>query len=295
MSAKYTFICEHKDQFTIRLMCRVLEVCRSAFHAFVTRSDRRMQRAERDGALLTRILEIFKEHKRRYGAPRIHAQLLREGWSVSKKKVAKIMKENSIFPPRKKKRPPVTTDSNHAMAPSPNLLQREFDCLTPNIAWLTDITYCATDEGWLYLACVKDMATREIVGWSMSDSLQASLCIDALNMAIMRYRPTSGLILHSDRGVQYACKDYRKIMACHGFQQSMSRRGNCLDNAPMESFFSSIKTEMVHTTRFVTRQQARSEIFEYIEVYYNRQRLHSAVGYATPCEARAKMTANMAA
>ena len=176
-----------------------------------------------------------------------------------------------------------------------NLLERKFDLLFPNTVWLADITYLPTDEGWLYLASLKDMATREIVGWSMSNSLRSTLCIDALKMAIMRHRPPKGLILHSDRGSQYASGDYRDIIKDHGFTPSMSRKGNCLDKAPMESFFSTIKTELVHQTRFKTKAQARAEIFEYIEVCYNRQRLHSGIGYRTPEEARRQMTAQIAA
>ncbi|MCP5036679.1 MAG: IS3 family transposase [Rhodobacteraceae bacterium] len=295
MTAKHAFISAHLCQFAVRLMCRVLKVCRSAYHAFAAGAVRRAERTDADAALLARIIKIFKLHKRRYGAPRIHAQLRREGWKVSRKKVAKLMKENDIRPPRRKKRCPVTTDSKHGLAPSPDLVNRQFDLLVPNTVWLADITYCATDEGWLYLASIKDMATREIVGWGMSCSLHATLCIDAMNMAIMRHRPAAGLILHSDRGVQYACHDYRRLIARHGFKQSMSRKGNCLDNAPMESFFSSIKIELVHNAHFATRNKARREIFEYIEVYYNRQRLHSAIGYKTPQEARLQMTAKIAA
>lgn len=181
------------------------------------------------------------------------------------------------------------------MAASPTLLDRKFDLLFPNTVWLADITYIPTDEGWLYLASVKDMATRDIVGWSMSDSLHSTLCEDALKMAIMRYHPPKSLILHSDRGCQYTSAPYRKIINAYGFTQSMSRKGNCLDNAPMESFFSSIKTELVHGANFRTRMQARAEIFEYIEIYYNRQRLHSGIGYRTPQEARQQMTAQIAA
>ncbi|MGR3344131.1 MAG: IS3 family transposase [Paracoccaceae bacterium] len=295
MKQRYSFISAHLRGFSIRLMCRVLGVCRSAYLSFVKGAGRRQARAVSDAGLLKAIQLIFKQNKKRYGAPRIHAQLRRDGWAASKKKVAKLMKEHNICPPRKQKRVPVTTDSKHGLAPSPNLLDRKFDLLFPNTVWLADITYVGTDQGWLYLASVKDMATREIVGWSMSNSLHSTLCQDALKMAIMRHHPPKGLILHSDRGSQYASGDYRKIISACGFTQSMSRKGNCLDNAPMESFFSSIKTELVHGAQFKTHVQARAEIFEYIEIYYNRQRLHSGIGYRTPQEARQQMTAQIAA
>ncbi len=295
MKQRYAFISAHLKAFSIRAMCRVLGVCRSAYHAFVSGSARRLGRRASNAALVKEIQRIFRENKNRYGAPRIHAQLRRQGWKISKKKVSRLMKEHDIRPPRKKRRVPITTDSKHGLAPSPNLLERKFDLLLPNTVWLADITYMATDEGWLYLASIKDMATREIVGWSMSASLRSALCEDALKMAIMRHSPPVGLILHSDRGSQYASGSYREIIQAHAFTQSMSRKGNCLDNAPMESFFSSIKTELVHQTRFRTRAQARAEIFEYIEVYYNRQRLHSGIGYRTPQEARRQMTAQIAA
>ena len=295
MKQRYAFISAHVRAFSIRTMCRVLGVCRSAYHAFVSGSGRRLGRRASNAALVTEIQGIFRKNKKRYGAPRIHAQLRRQGWEISKKKVAKLMKEHNIRPPRKKRRVPVATDSKHGLAASPNLLERKFDLLLPNTVWLADITCIPTDEGWLYLASLKDMATREIVGWSMSDSLRSALCEDALKMAIRRHHPPKGLILHSDRGSQYASGSYREIIRAHAFTQSMSRKGNCLDNAPVESFFSSLKTELVHQSRFKTRLQARAEIFEYIEVYYNRRRLHSGVGYQTPEEARLQMTAQIAA
>ena len=191
---------------------------------------------------------------------------------------------------RQGRRPvPRTTDSRHSLPVAPNLLARNFVAVLPNQVWLADISYLPTDEGWLYLAAIKDMATREIVGWSMAEHLRAELCTAALVMALQRCHPARGLIQHSDRGVQYASADYRAVLERHGIEQSMSRRGNCLDNAPMESFFASLKKESVHHTRLRTREEARAAVFEYIEVFYNRQRLHSGVGYRTPAEARAHM------
>lgn len=295
MKQRYAFISAQRHVFSVRRLCRVTGVCRSAFHAFVRGSGQRDARAARDTGLVAEIRVIFGRNKRRYGAPRVHAQLQREGWRVSRKKVANLMKENGIRPPRRKRYVPVTTNSNHKMSPSPNLVDRKFDILFPNRVWLSDITYVRTAEGWLYLASIKDMATREIVGWAMANSLHSTLCEHALQMAIRRYHPPRGLILHSDRGIQYVSSEYRKIIRAHHFVQSMSRKGNCLDNAPMESFFSSLKNELVHRAAFVTRAQAQAAIFEYIEIYYNRQRLHSGIGYRTPAEARLQMTAQNAA
>ncbi|MEM6354447.1 MAG: IS3 family transposase [Pseudomonadota bacterium] len=198
-------------------------------------------------------------------------------------------------PPRRKRKVPITTDSRHSHAIAPNLLDRNFKTAVPGTVWLADISYIPTDEGWLYLAAVKDLATMEIVGWSMSERLKSTLCEDALKMAIRNRRPPRGLIHHSDRGVQYACGDYRKLLALHDITASMSRKGDCLDNAPMESFFGSLKTELVHRTRFRTRTNAKCALFEYIEVFYNRRRRHSSIGFRTPAQARMDMVTAQAA
>jgi transposase InsO family protein len=188
-----------------------------------------------------------------------------------------------------RRRTPRTTDSRHDLPVAPNLLDRNFAVERPDAVWLADISYLPTGEGWLYLAAIKDMATRQIVGWSMADHLKAELCIDALVMALQRCRPPRGLIHHSDRGVPYASTPYRQVLERHGIQQSMSRKGNCLDNAPMESFFASLKKEQVHQVSYPTREAAKAAVFEYIEIFDNRPRLHSALGYRTPAEARASM------
>ena len=190
---------------------------------------------------------------------------------------------------------PITTDSRHSHAIAPNLLEQKFDVALPDTVWLADISYIPTDEGWLCLAAVKDLATMEIAGWSMSERLKSTLCEDALKMAIRNRRPPKGLIHHSDRGVQYACGDYRRLLRLHGIDASMSRKGNCLDNAPMESFFSSLKTELVHQTRLTTRRKARAALFAYIEIFYNRQRRHASIGYRTPVQARMDITVAKAA
>ena len=188
-----------------------------------------------------------------------------------------------------RRRAPRTTDSRHDHPVAPNRLERRFAAEGPDAVWLADISYLPTGEGWLYLAAIEDMATREIVGWSMADHLRADLACDALLMAVRHRQPPRGLIQHPDRGAQYASEPYRAILARHGLRCSMSRRGNCLDNAPMESFFGSLKTELVHRTTFPTRAAARRAIFEYVEGFYNRRRRHSGVGFLTPAQAYEQM------
>ena len=291
MSARHAFIAEHIALYPLRLLCRVLSVSRSWYLECAARPSDEHPGSDREGAraaLLEEIRRIFGFSRQTYGAPRIHAQLRSEGRCVSRKTVAKIMKEHDISPPRRKRRTPVTTDSKHGYGIAPNLLERQFSINTPNTVWVADITYCPTDEGWLYIAAVKDLATCEIVGWGMDTSLHSKLAEDALTMAICRHNPPKGMIHHSDRGSQYASGPYREILDRYKLRASMSRKGNCLDNAPMESFFGSLKNELVHRTRFHTRAQARREIFEYMEVWYNRKRRHSAIGYATPEQARIK-------
>ena len=230
---------------------------------------------------------VFAAGRRVYGAPRVRAELGREGRRHSRRRVARLMREMGLQARRGRRRVPRTTDSRHDLPVAPNLLDRHFVAEGPDTIWLADISYLPTDKGWLYLAAIEDMATREIVGWSMANHLRAGLCVDALVMALQRCRPEPGLIHHSDRGVQYAAEPCRHVLARHGIKPSMSRRGNGLDNAPMESFFASLKKEQIHHTRFRTRAEARAAVFEYVEVFYNRQRLHAALGYRTPAEARA--------
>ena len=205
------------------------------------------------------------------------------------------MKGNGIRPPRRRRRVPRTTDSRHTLGISPNLLKRNFRAGAPATVWLADISYVPTDEGWLYLAAVKDMATMEIAGWSMSERLKGSLAVDAMRRALQNRRPPPGLICHSDRGVQYASGGYRRLLRVHKARASMSGKGNCLDNAPMESFFGSLKTELVHRARFRSRREAKAALFEYIAIFYNRQRRHSSIGYRTPEQARIDMTVPKAA
>ena len=257
MSAKLAFITAHMAEHAVRLMCRVLGVSRSWFHAWRRAAPIRAERAARREGLVAEVREIFEASRQRYGAPRVHADLHARGRRISKRTVAKLMKENGIRPPRGKRRGPITTDSRHAHAVAPNLLDRNFTIAAPDT--VADISYIPTEEGWLYLAAVKDLATMEIVGWSMSHRLKSTVCEDALKMAIRNRRPSRGLIHHSDRGVQYACGDYRKLLKANGITAAMSRKGNCLDNAPME-FFGSLKTELVHRTRFRARCQAKARV-----------------------------------
>ena len=299
MTNKHSFVTAHKAQYAVCTLCRHLKMSRGWFYGFLAsqpaRDQRQAGREARDAELFPKIKTFFRASKKCYGSKRIHQDLLAGGVVVSERRVARIMKENMVSPLLRKRRKPKTTDSNHNMKPSPNLLEQKFHCVIPNTVWLADITCIDTDEGWLYLAGIKDMATREIVGWAMEDHMRAELCCEALKMALGRRGPVPGLIQHSDRGSQYAGGKYRKLIKKASLTQSMSRKGECLDNAPMESFFASLKKELVHRQQFRTRAQAKAAIFEYIEVFYNRQRRHSGIGYQTPIQAFEDMTWKMAA
>jgi putative transposase len=288
---KFAFVAAERANHAVATLCRVVGASVSGFYAWLRAIPSRHNRAEAEAELRGHISRIFAAKRRVYGAPRIHAELRREGHRHARRRIERLMRDMGLQAQRGRRRRPQTTDSRHDLPVAPNLLGRSFVAERPDTVWLADISYIPTDEGFLYLAAIKDLATREIVGWSMADHLKAGLCIDALVMALQRCQPPRGLIHHSDRGVQYASGPYRAVLERHGIQPSMSRRGNCLDNAPMESFFAALKTERVHEARFRTRAEARAAVFEYIEVFYNRQRLHSALGYRTPAEARASMGA----
>lgn len=233
--------------------------------------------------LTAHIKAIYKKHKGRAGSPKIADELKDNGFQVSKNSVARRMKEaglRSIV----RRRYRATTNSKHSHPVADNLLKRDFTTTEPNTVWVSDITYIATERGWLYLTVFLDLYSRMIVGWALSSSLSSQMVQMALNRAIKRRRPEAGLIIHSDRGVQYACKDFRKILDKHDFIQSMSRKGNCWDNAVAESFFSIIKSELIHHERFKDRNDTLPALFEYIEVYYNRKRKHSTLDYKTPAQ-----------
>jgi transposase InsO family protein len=261
-------------------------VSSSGYYAWRKRGP--SQRSLTDAELLVEIGDIYLENKKRYGSPRIFEELRARGYRVSRKRVEHLMRADGLRAkhPRKFK---VTTDSNHQDPVAKNTLNREFEVDVPNARWAADITFVWTNQGWLYLAVVMDLFSRRIVGWQMSTCITRQLVIDALQMALQARRPESGLLHHSDRGCQYASFNYRKMLEDAGCVCSMSRKGNCWDNAPVESFFATLKRELVHDRRYQTRRQAQSEIFEFIEVWYNRKRRHSSLGYLCPAEYEEKM------
>jgi transposase InsO family protein len=277
---KFAFIRDHLREYPLRTACRVLAVSPGGYYAWRDRPASPRQR--RREQLAIRIQTVHVATRRVYGSPRIHQALVAQGEKVCRNTVAKVMRQRNIRAKTKKKFVPRTTDSTHDQAVARNLLERQFAAALPNQKWVTDITYIPTDEGWLYLAGVLDLCSRKIVGWSMAEHMETELVQDALTMALARRSPEAGLLHHSDRGSQYASDDYQQALEVGGMICSMSGRGECWDNACMESFWSTLKTELVHHERYATREQARQSIFEYIEVFYNRQRLHSALGYRSP-------------
>lgn len=280
----------HRQEFPLEMMCQVLSVSRSGYYAWVARQGKEPgQRARRRMELVEKIQTAHEQSNGIYGSPRVYEALKKQGESVCENTVAKLMQEQGIHSITPRRFRVCTTDSNHAHGVAPNLLDRCFERDLPNQAWCADITYIRTGEGWLYLAAVIDLCSRRIVGWAMADHLKASLCLDALEMAATQRRPGQGLLHHSDRGVQYACGDYQEKLAELGMICSMSGRGDCYDNAVMESFFKTLKTEWVYHQNYATRQQATGSIFQYIEVFYNRKRLHSSLGYMSPAEYEAQL------
>jgi putative transposase len=278
----YRFIQEHKNQWPVRWLCETLEVSTAGYYAW--RPDPRSAGEQRRHALLVEIRAIHAQFKTRYGSPRIHAELVARGHDCCVNTVAKLMREAGIAAKTARKFRCTTTDSNHNLPVAENLLDRQFDAAAPNESWVADITYIPTREGWLYLAAVEDLYSRRVVGWAMAEHMESRLVVDALAMAVQRRLPDEGLLAHSDRGSQYASEHYQRLLAKHDITCSMSRRADCWDNAPMESFFASLKKELVHDANFATRSEARAAIFEYIEVFYNVQRRHSSLGYVSPAE-----------
>lgn len=270
-----------KAYYPVAMMCRVLGEKRSSFYAWRTRPQ--CPRKLKDDALLVRIREVHRANKSCYGSPRLQRALREDGLSVSRKRVARLMRQAGIK--GKKVRRFVTTTVSIPNAPAaPNLLARRFSAPAPNRVWTSDVTALWTLQGWLYLAVVLDVFSRRVVGWAMRTSPAAELCLAALTNAIRQRHPPPGLLHHSDRGVQYTSQAYQDLLAAHGMRASMSRRGNCWDNAVTESFFASLKVELEVTNHdgFRTREEARSAVFGYIEGFYNRQRLHSVLGYTSP-------------
>jgi transposase InsO family protein len=258
----------------------MLNVTRSGYYAWRCRPV--SARAQRRAAVSERIRQVHDESRGTYGSPRIAVELKDQGLRVCANTVARYMREDGVSVKPRRRFVPRTTDSDHPHPIAPNVLDRNFATTAPNQKWACDLTYVWTDEGWLYLSVVIDLFSRKVVGWSMSDDLKAQGVAEALEMAIARRRPGVGLLHHSDRGVQYACALYRDLLAGHGIACSMSRPGNCYDNAVTESFFGTVKSELVNRTRYRTREEARASIFEWIECWYNRRRRHSSLGYLSP-------------
>jgi transposase InsO family protein len=278
---RYRFVEDHRTVWPVSIQCDVLEVARSGYYAWRKRplGDRARRREE----LTDRIRAVHAvKHQDAYGAPRIQKELVAQGHPCNRKTVAKCMKQAGIQAKTVKKFRVSTTDSKHAHPVAENVVNRQFSPLEKHETWTADITYIPTAEGWLYLAAVEDLYSRKIVGWSMSDRIDSRLVVDALEMAVQRELPGEGLVAHSDRGVQYASEHYQALLRKHGLTCSMSRKGNCWDNAPMESFFATLKKELIHQEQYATREAARRSVFEYIEAFYNRVRRHSALGYVSP-------------
>ncbi len=277
---RFAFIEEHQKQWPVEVMCRVLAVSCSGYYAWRKRgvSSQLQRRAE----LAKKIEPIFLASRGTYGSPRVHRELLDCGEQVDRKTVAKVMKQAGFFAAGPRAFVPATTDSKHDLPVAPNRLSQDFAASAPNQKWCADITYVWTEQGWLFLACIIDCFSRRIVGWSMSDHLAGSLVNAAMRMALERRHPAGGLIHHSDRGCQYAARIYQALLSSCGVQASMSRVGCCYDNAMMESFFATLKRELIHRRSFATKQEATTEIFKYIESFYNRQRRHSSLDYVSP-------------
>ncbi len=278
----YRFIDQHKHQWPVRWLCQALGVSPTGYYAW--RQYPRSALQQRHDTLLVEIRAIHAQFKACYGSPRILAVLLARGHDCCVNTVAKLMQKAGIAAKTTRKFRCTTTDSDHDMAVADNLLDRQFNPSEANEAWVADITYIPSREGWLYLAAVEDLYSRRVVGWAMAEHRESRLVVDALAMAVQRRLPGEGLLAHSDRGSQYASEHYQRLLAKHGIRCSMSRRADCWDNAPMESFFASLKKELIHDADFATRAEARVAIFEYIEVFYNGQRRHSSLGYVCPVE-----------
>jgi putative transposase len=275
---KYAFIRAHRRIWPAQELCRILEIARSGYYAW-SKGRRHVGKHQRlHGAMH----QVFLQSRRTYGSPRVHRELLAQGYRCCVNSVARWMKEQHLRAKTQRKFRLKTTDSAHDQPIAPNHLARQFQQPLANRVWVSDISYVPTQEGWLFVAVMLDLFSRRVIGWSMGEGLASTLVTDALKMAFQRRSPEAGLMIHSDRGVQYACGAYRKLLERHEVIGSMSRRGNCYDNAVMESFYKTLKSELVYHEKYQTREEARQSIFEYIEVFYNRQRRHSALGYLSP-------------
>lgn len=283
---KYAWIKEYRDQYSVTRMCRQLEVSPTGYYQWNRRAP--SNRSVANAVLDAQVAAIHAGSQRSYGRPRIVRELSNQGVQVSHERVRNSLKRQGLCPVYK--RPyRVTTDSAHNKPIAPNVLDRRVDGWQVNQAWVGDITYIATGEGWLYLACVMDLASRRIVGWSMSNRIKADLVCQALKSAYWRRKPPEGLIMHSDRGSQYASDNHRQLIKDYRMIQSMSRRANCWDNAAMESFFKTLKVERIHLLRYDTRALAKLDIVDWIEGFYNRRRMHSSIGYKTPVDVESNL------
>lgn len=279
---------KYSKQFSVRTMCRLLSVSPSGYYDWRDRPP--SLRAQKNAVLAARIKNIFDEEYSRVGAKRIARRLKAEGTSGGRHRVARIMRLHG-WRAKAARKYKATTNSNHNLPVAPNLLQQDFTANRPNEKYVSDITYVWTEEGWLYLAVVMDLYSRMVVGWAMSERMTSKLVIDALQMALWRRKIPRGVIIHSDRGSQYCSRDYQALLTKNGLICSMSKRGDCYDNAAMESWNHSFKVEAIHGERFVTRADAKNHVFDYIDVYYNRKRLHSRLGYLSPVYFEAQMAA----
>jgi len=278
---KFAFILAEKAVFPVRALCRNLGVSASGFYAWCMRAE--SERVQRDRALSVVIVDAHRQSRGTYGSPRVHAELQALGFEVGRNRIARLMREAGLEGVRPK-RFVRTTDSKHDAPVAENILAREFDVDAPNRVWATDITYVRTWEGWLYLAVVIDLFSRRVVGWSTSEHMRTELVLDALGMALRQRAPDGELVHHSDRGTQYASDEYRRQLSAHGITCSMSRKGNCWDNAVVESFFATLKVELLDRRRWATRSAAGDAIDEYITNFYNPDRRHSHLEYLTPVE-----------
>ena len=279
---RFAFVKDNRSGYPVAVLCDVLEVSRSGFYAWLGRPQ--SARAKRRQELAGQVEAVHRESRGTYGSPRVAAELKARGVKACENTVAKVMSQQGIRSKVVRRFRVRTTDSSHPHPVADNVLDRDFSAERPDEKWAADITYVPTDQGWLYVACVMDLCSRRVVGWAMAEHLRATLCTEALGMALARRRPPPdrSLVHHSDRGVQYACGQYRKLLEEHNIECSMSGRGDCYDNAAAESFFKTMKVELVYHEHYRTRQEAIDSIFEYVECWYNRKRLHSALGYKSP-------------
>jgi putative transposase len=284
---KYACIARHEGEHAVRLMCRVLAVAPSGFYRW--RACGPSARARADAALLVRVRAAYDDSDQTYGAPRIHRDLQDEDVRVGKKRVARLMRRAGMAARAARRAWVHTTDSTHAYPIAANVLDRQFVVAQPDRVWVSDITYVPTRLGFLYLAVVMDLASRRVVGWAMREDLAAELALGALRMALAARRPAPGLLHHSDRGVQYACGAYRQLLEAHGLRASMSRKGNCWDNAVAESFFATLEWELIARRDWRSPDEARQDIFAYIETWYNRRRRHSHLDYRSPAHYEAQL------